>query len=57
MIDVWGRCVDDLEECDDETNVVSDKVETRRPLDTTRVNSRNSQATECNIHLAIHILW
>ena len=29
MIDVWGRCVDDLEECDDKTNVVSDKVQSR----------------------------
>ena len=27
MIDVWGRRVDDLEECDDKTNVVSDKVQ------------------------------
>ena len=29
MIDVWGRCVDDLEECEDKANVVSDKVEGR----------------------------
>ena len=29
MIDVWGRCVDDLEECDHKTNVVSDKVQSR----------------------------
>ena len=27
MIDVRGRLVDDLEECDDKTNVVSDKVQ------------------------------
>ena len=29
MIYVWRRCVDDLEECDDKTNVVSDKVQSR----------------------------
>ena len=29
MIDVWGRCVDDLEECDYKSNVVSDKVQSR----------------------------
>ena len=29
MIDVWGRCVDDLEECGDKTNVVSDEVESQ----------------------------
>ena len=29
MIDVWGRRVDDLEECDDKTKVVSDKVQSR----------------------------
>ena len=27
MIDVWGRLVDDLEECDNKTNVVSDKLQ------------------------------
>ena len=35
MVDVRGRCVDDLEECDDKTDVVSGKVQSRRPLDTT----------------------
>ena len=29
MIDVWGRCIDDLEECDDETNIVSDIVQSQ----------------------------
>ena len=29
MIYVWCGCVDDLEECDDKTNVVSDKVQSR----------------------------
>ena len=29
MIDVWGRCVDDLEECEDKTDVVFDKVQSR----------------------------
>ena len=29
MIDVWGRCVDDLEECDDKTDIVSDKGQSR----------------------------
>ena len=29
MIYVWCRCVDDLEECEDKTNVVFDKVQSR----------------------------
>ena len=29
MIDVWGGRVDDLEECDDKTNAVSDKLQSR----------------------------
>ena len=29
MIDVRCRCVDDLEERDDKTNVVSDKIQSR----------------------------
>ena len=29
MIDVWGRRVDDLEEFNDKTDVVSDKVQSR----------------------------
>jgi len=46
MIDMWSGCDDYLEECDYESKVVTDEVESWQCLDPARVNFRNTSNRE-----------